>query len=465
MHDRIDAFVEANADAMIEDIKKLIAIRSVRGDAEPGMPYGRAVNDALVCARNIAETAGLNAENVAGCMLDVNLNDREDVLGILCHLDVVPEGTGWTTPPFEGHIRDGRIYGRGAADNKGPAVAAIYALRCVKELGAPLSKNVRLMLGTDEENGSSDLKAYTKIKRLPPFCFSPDAAFPVYNIEKGRYAGAFASAWAPSDALPRILSVDGGSAVNVVPDEATAVIAGMDAETVRPFAAAFAEASGVDFDLGETADGCRIEAKGLGTHASFPEFGRNAVTALIGLLAGMPFADSEGFERLKSVNALLPHGDFSGTALGVAMSDELSGSLTLNLGVFHFGDTGLKGEFDARCPLCSTEENTSRVIASRFAALGLTVGHTEMILPHHVPEDLPFIATLLGAYEEVTGMKGECVAMGGGTYIHGYENCVAFGAAYPETETYAHAADEYSVIEELKANIKIYVRVILRMCA
>lgn len=464
MQDRIDAFVERNTDAMLDDIKKLVAIRSVKGEAKPGMPYGQAIAEAVDCAAEIARTHGFDSNNVEGYMLEINLNDQPDALGIICHLDVVPEGKGWTTPPYEADVRDGRIYGRGTADNKGPAVAAIYALKCARELGLPFSKNVRLMLGTDEENGSSDLRAYSKLRIMPPFCFSPDAAFPVYNIEKGRYAPYFTADFPVSDALPRILSIKGGDAVNIVPDEAQALVEGLSIDVMEPYAQRFTENSGVTFGFEQSGSGILIKAQGLSTHASYPSYGKNAITALIALLCEMPFADSEGFSRLKGLHALLPHGDYSGQAIGIAMEDDLSGPLTLNLGIIDYAPAGLKGEFDARCPICSTEENTSCILAEKFAGQGLEINTTTMQLPHHVPGDLPFIQTLLKAFEDVTGMKGECVAMGGGSYVHGMENSVAFGAAFPETETYAHAADEYSVIDELKANIKVYVQVILDMC-
>jgi succinyl-diaminopimelate desuccinylase len=465
MEGRIDSFISANRKAMLSDVAKLVSIRSVRGKAAYSMPYGPAVAAALDCAAGMAAGHGLAAKNVDGYILEIDLNDLPDRLGILCHLDVVPEGAGWSTPPFEMDTRDGKIYGRGVADNKGPAVAAIYALKCVKELGVPLSGNVRLMLGTDEEHGSSDLKAYRERREMPPCCFSPDAAFPVYNIEKGRYASTFGASWEKSEGLPHILSAEGGSAVNVVPDTAEAVVAGLNADEASETASAVTEATGVNFETTDVPGGVRIKAAGVGTHASFPEYGKNAVTAMIELLGRLPLHPSEGLDRLRTLNALVPHGDFSGKALGVAMSDSLSGPLTFNLGIFSMDEEGMSASFDARCPLCSNDENTTDVIAGRLRENGFETGDDRMSPPHHVSEELPFVKTLLKAYEETTGLKGECLAMGGGTYVHGIENCVAFGAAYPETETYAHAADEYTVIEELEANVKIYVKVILDFCA
>ena len=465
MKNKIEALAEGYAKEMLADIRELVAVRSVKGEPSPGLPYGSAIGEAIVCAESIARRHGFSASCCDGYMLEVNLNDLPDALGILCHLDVVHEGSGWTTPPYEADVREGKIYGRGTADNKGPAIASLYALKLVRELGVPLRRNVRLMLGTDEESGSSDLKEYFKRRTQPPFCFSPDAAFPVYNLEKGRFAPQFSAAYAVSDALPRILTVEGGHAVNIVPEEARAVVQGLSKTAVEEFAAACSEKTGVSFTVEGSGADVTIAARGLSTHASYPEDGNNALTALIELLAAMPFAPCEGFAKLLFLHSLLPHGDYHGKALGIAQEDELSGPLTCNLGIFRYGLDALEGGLDARCPICSNEENTSKVIEKALGAQGIGLSATKMVLPHHVPEQLPFIQTLLRSFESYSGLTGECLSMGGGTYVHGMPNSVAFGAAFPDTETYAHAADEYAVIEELVCCVKIFADIIIEMCS
>ena len=121
------------------------------------------------------------------------------------------------TKPFEPVEQDGKLYGRGTADDKGPAVAALYAMRAVKELNIPINKRVRLILGTDEECGSSDIAHYYAVEKEAPMTFSPDGAFPVVNIEKGHLDGAFEAEFEPSEALPRVKSVTAGTKINVVP--------------------------------------------------------------------------------------------------------------------------------------------------------------------------------------------------------------------------------------------------------
>lgn len=464
MDNSIRSFIERNKDKMLDDIKTIIAVRSVKGDAKPGMPYGEGPAAAVKCMEALAKSHGFETKNVDGYVLEVNMNSLPDELGILCHLDVVHEGTGWTTPPYEADIREGRIYGRGSADNKGPAIASLYAMKCVKELNVPLKKNVRLMLGTDEECGSSDLVEYWKRATPPPFCFSPDAAFPVYNIEKGRFAPHFTASFSSSDSMPKIVSINGGNAVNIVPEAAFAEISGISLAEMQKYGEEYTGKTGVTFTFEEKGDAIAIKAAGVSTHASYPAEGNNALTALIALLSNMPFADSEGFNKLKAVAELLPHCDYSGKAVGIDVEDEISGALTCNLGTFEYTDTQIIGGIDIRSPICGNKENVALTMEKSFNEKGFTLDTNEMVLPHYVPEDMPFIKTLLKNYEEVTGMKGECVSMGGGTYVHGMKNSVAFGAAFPDTDTYAHSADEYAVIDELVACVEIFARVIIEMC-
>ncbi len=198
---QIQQYFAAQRQKMIEDICKLVRIRSVGEEAEPGKPYGPGPAAALAQALDMAREMGFAVRNYDNYVGTADLNDQPTQLAILAHLDVVHEGTGWTvTQPYEPLEKDGKLYGRGTGDDKGPAVAALYAMKAVKDLGLPLTKNVRLILGTDEERGSSDLNYYFNIEKAPPMSFSPDASYPVINIEKGGLHSAFTAQWKPDAA-------------------------------------------------------------------------------------------------------------------------------------------------------------------------------------------------------------------------------------------------------------------------
>lgn len=461
----IEQYINSHRQEMSDDICTLCRINSEKMPYVEGKPYGEGPFMALNAALGMAEGYGFSIKNYDNYVGTVDLNDKESHLDILAHLDVVPAGEGWTvTEPFEPVEKDGKLFGRGTADDKGPAVAALYALRAVKELGIPVKKNVRLILGTDEECGSSDIKHYYSVEKEAPMTFSPDGAFPVVNIEKGRLAGHFTASWEKSDASPRLVSLNAGVKVNVVPGKAYAVVEGLSIAELTAAAGKTEKETGIRFQFSEKAEGVHITAVGEGAHASTPHEGKNALTGLLCLVTSLPLAACPQIEALKKLLELMPHGDVNGKALGVEMSDDLSGKLTLAFSMLNVDAESLDGEFDSRCPICSTVDNTLNVIKENMAAKGFTLHNDTMTPPHHVDGDSAFVRTLLAAYEDYTGLKGSCESMGGGTYVHSLKNGVAFGAALPGTDNRMHGADEFAVIDELLVSAKIFAQVIADLC-
>lgn len=451
---------------MLRDICALIRIPSEKGEAKEGMPYGEGPAKAMDAAAKLAESRGFSSRNYENRVITIDLNDKPRQLDILAHLDVVPAGNNWTvTEPFEPILKDGKLYGRGTADDKGPAVAALYAMMAVRDLGIPLTKNVRLVLGGDEECGSSDIAYYYQHESEAPMTFSPDAAFPVINIEKGRFGTWVQAGWKESCALPRIVSAHGGVKNNVVPDTAEAVLEGIAAEEVSACARRAAEKTGIEFELKREGKTIRVTAHGSCAHASTPGDGNNAVTGLITFLIGLSLPESESLRALRSLNALFPHGDWSGRAAGVAMRDEISGELTLTLDLFEYGQTGFRAYFDGRTPVCATNENLRDKFFARTAELGLDAEKTEVSPAHHVPADSPFLRTLLRCYEQYSDRKGGCLAIGGGTYCRHLKNGVGFGCSMPGTDNRMHGADEFAVVKELLLSAEIFAQVIIDLCS
>lgn len=462
----IEQYIEKHKEEMVEDIFTLCRIDSQKMPYEKGMPYGKGPSMALSTALSMAEGYGFSVCNYDDYVGTVDLNDKEKQLDILAHLDVVPAGEGWqVTKPFEPILKDGKLYGRGTADDKGPAVAALYALRAVKELGIPLSKNVRLILGTDEECGSSDIAHYYDVEEEAPMTFSPDAAFPVTNVEKGRLAGHFTGKFAPPKDLPKIVSIEAGIKTNVVPGKAYAAVEGIERSVMDEVAKEVERETNIHFDLESTQTVTRITAIGAGAHAAHPEDGNNALTGLLTYLVRLPLAPCEQVTTLQNLQTLIPHGDVNGAGLGVAMEDEISGRLTLAFSMLNVTEDQLEGDFDSRCPICANEDNMLKVVKQNMAAVGLTLENDSMRPPHHVDGNSHFVKTLLKVYEDYTGRKGECQSMGGGTYVHDLKNGVAFGAAMPETDNHMHGADEFAVLEELVVSAKIFAQVIVELCS
>lgn len=463
--EKIEAYIDAHRQEMLEDICTLCRINSEKMAYKTGKPFGEGTFQALSKALAMAERYGFHIKNHDNYVGTIDLNEGVRHLDILAHLDVVPAGEGWTvTEPFVPVEKDGKLYGRGTADDKGPAVAALYAMRAVKELGIPLTKNCRLILGTDEECGSGDIAHYYDEEPEAPMTFSPDSSFPVYNIEKGGMNAHFTKEFDASEALPRIRSVEAGVKINVVPGTASAVVEGMDAAQISEIADAVEKETGVSCEVKATEEAVSITAVGKGAHASTPDEGVNALTGLLVLLSRLPLAPCGQAEAINDLLALIPHGDTRGEGLGIAMSDELSGELTLAFSLLKIDEDSLDASFDSRCPLCANEDNVLKVVKEKLEEKGFALHTREMRPPHHVSGDSAFVKTLLSAYEQYTGQKGECLSMGGGTYVHELKNGVAFGASMPGTDNRMHGADEFAVIDELLTAAKIYAQVIIDLC-
>lgn len=464
-NNEINAYFKANADSMLEDISRLVAIDSSRSGALDGKPFGEGPAEALRSALEIGKRMGFTVRNVDNYAGVIECADAEPELGILAHLDVVEAGSGWTYKPFEMTREGGMIYGRGVTDDKGPAVAALYALAAVREIDPERAKKTRLILGCAEETGSECMAYYRTREPFPKHVFSPDSEFPVINIEKGRYAPVFEARWAKNDGLPRVVSLEGGKTTNVIPSKARAVIEGLSSEEIEAVCRESRRDMNISFELVQVGSYVRIDAAGKSAHASTPGEGVNALTALISLVSKLPIVKSKGFTRLKSVAKLFSHGDNAGRALGIDMADNLSGALTLAFTVFKMDETGLRAQFDSRVPLCGNDENVRREAEQALASEQLIVtSDFEMLPPHHTPGDSEFVKTLLSVYERWTGNKGSCIALGGITYVHDIEGGVAFGCAMPgKRDGNIHGPDEYAQVGDLILSAKIFTDAILQI--
>lgn len=461
MQIKISKYIDDHASDMIAVLSSLVAIPSVRGKAEPGMPYGKEPARALSLMLSTAEKCGFvvkNHENYVGT-IDFD-SSKETALGILCHLDVVPEGTGWTNPPYTLTLSGGKLSGRGTADDKGPAVAVLFALRALRECGYELTKNVRFIVGCDEECGSSDLAYYRKKENLPAHVFTPDGSFPVINLEKGMVRGKIVKKIS-SDGNKTILSASGGTVVNAVPDRAYATLHGFSESDLASAVKAVPENAEIFLEKEE--NNIKVTMKGKSAHASTPEDGKNAVTALFTFLGALPCDDGSAAFFAK-LSTLFRFGETDGSSLGIQASDEKSGALTFVFSVFHFENGSFEGCFDIRFPISLTSAKIRTKLEKVFSNFGFSIDEWNSSEPHYVDENSDFVQTLLSVYTELTRRKGHCIAIGGGTYVHGVDGGVAFGAAFPGVENHMHGADEFISLEDMLLTSKIYAEAILRLC-
>ncbi|MCQ2770471.1 MAG: dipeptidase PepV [Clostridia bacterium] len=458
---KIPKTIEDLTGDMIEDLSALIRIPSVRGEAEEGYPFGKEPARALEKMLELAKRLGFSVRNVDNYVGIIDFYPkREPTLGILCHLDVVPEGNGWHTPPYEMTLKDGNLYGRGVIDDKGPAISVLYAMFALKKLGVNLKENVRFIVGTDEECGSSDLAYYMKKEKLPTRLFTPDGSYPIINLEKGQVRITFEKKFT-STGTKTIKNVVGGTVTNAVPEMCEATVSGFSIPELK------AVSSKVDtettFEFTANGDDVRIVCTGKSAHASQPETGKNAVTSMLKLLGSLDTDDATG-KSFKDMSEVFVYGETDGTSLGVKMSDDKSGALTFVHSINKYDGEKYTGRIDIRFPICSNTKEVREKLETAFKPVEIEISEFTGVEPHYVDENSDFIQTLLRVYEDVSGRKGSCIAIGGGTYVHETEGGVAFGGEFIGDDNHMHGADEKMSLDLFKFNARMYAEAILALC-
>ena len=414
---QIRQYLESHIDDMTALLRELVAVPSVQGDAEESFPFGREPARALEIMLRECRKAGFDVENVENYAGSADINSLEAQLAVLTHLDVVPAGDGWSSPPFELTQVGDKLVGRGTIDDKGPAVAAFFAAKAVKELGIPLKKGVRLIFGTNEENGSADLAYYRSKRTLPPMVFTPDGEYPVINAEKGMLRVYFSAKYSG-------IPVRGGTVINAVP-----AVCSDDAN----------------------------DYFGKSAHASTPEKGENAITKYLDIQGNL-------HPLLNNLSELFPHGEFNGRSCGLGFRDDISGDMTCVLSMLNARDGRLCGGIDIRFPLDRTKAEISGIICEKLRSAGFEIDSCEGVEPHCTDENSTFVQALLKTYERVTGKNGRCIAIGGGTYVHEIEGGVAFGAEFPGEDGHMHSPDEFITVGNLLKNAEIMAEAIAEIC-
>lgn len=418
----IRKYLEDKKEEMIAFLGELIAVRSVQEEAKEGYPFGRNSAKALEIMLDKCKELGFSVENVDNYAGSADFNNCEAALGILSHLDVVPEGSGWTSEPYVLKRENGILTGRGTIDDKGPAVASLYAMKALKELNIPLKKGVRLIFGTNEENGGDDIEHYRKTHSLPPMVFTPDGEYPVINGEKGMLR-IYISA-----ELEEKMEIRAGEVINAVPMACSV----------------------------ET-DSSVMLYEGKSAHASTPEKGENAITKFLADYSGNSTA-------LNGLKQIFQHGDVEGSAIFGDNSADFTCVLSLLKTVEKFEKCYIEGGIDVRFPFGHTKEEVQEIICSKLEAAGITVDSVMAVNPHYTDENSNFVQSLLRVYEQVTGEKGRCITIGGGTYVHDIEGGVAFGAEYEGGSGNMHGANEYITEESLLLNAEIMAEAIKAIC-
>lgn len=456
---RIDSLIDGWRDEIYETLKGWVAIDSPSVEpAGEGRPFGENVRRALDLALSDAEKMGFAVRNFDGYAGDITLGEGEQTLGMLAHLDVVPAGDGWTHDPFACERENGRVYGRGVMDDKGPAIAALYAMRAVRDAGVALKDGVRLILGCDEEVAMRGLLHYASKVKMPDYGFSPDAEYPLINIEKGGINILLSCLCAgEEDAEIPVYEINAGERVNVVPGTARAVVGTKSvsaADIEKRLAGAEYKVAVTDLGNGRA----QIETTGVQAHASVPELGLNAA----GLLFNALVRCGAGGGVKAAVAAMDKYfgteGD--GRSAGIAAEDSECGNLTCNIGLVRFDGVHFEVTLDIRYPLATNEERILGQMCYKLTDTPLSVRRLSGRTVHHVPADHKVVKGLLEVYHDVTGLPAYPIAIGGGTYSRMMPNTVAFGINFPGDVDTCHMPDEYVDWEKFILSVKIFAHAI-----
>ena len=464
--------VTSRKQALLDDLFRLLEIDSVRNDelASPEAPVGPGPLKALEEFMTMAEEDGFTTKQFGPWAGRVEIGSGEELLGILGHVDVVPAGSGWETDPFEPVIKDGRIYGRGSSDDKGPTVAAYFAIKLLRELGVEFNKRIHLIVGTDEESGWQCMDYYFQHAEMPDFGFSPDADFPIINGEKGNVSALISTCNGNQcEGQVELVSFEAGLRPNMVPESALAKLKVVDSDLLKHLNlekdfASYLKDNQLKGEISVLDDMVTITLIGKSAHGSTPEKGINGATYLARFLSRLTFNQEQAQDFIKVLSDPLFLG-FDGSKVGVAHNHEVMGDVSMNVGIANYRQADdVLIDINFRFPKGTHPEQMLEQIQESLKDYKcLEIKMSSAKEPHYVPADDPLVTTLLDVYQKQTGQEAYEQTIGGGTYGRLMPRGVAYGALFPDSIDTMHQANEFLAEEDLLRATAIYAEAIYRL--
>ena len=431
-------------DEFLTSLKTLISYPSVLNEGENGTPFGQAIQDVLektleIC-RSLGFTTYLDPKGYYGY---AEIGQGAELLAVLCHLDVVPSGDeeDWRTPPFEASIKDGWIFGRGVQDDKGPSMAALYAVKALLDSGVKFKKRVRFIFGTDEETLWRCMGRYNELEETATLGFAPDSSFPLTYAEKGLLQVKLHGPGSDQ------LDLEAGEAFNVVPGKAS-----YQGELLEPVVAGL-QAAAFEYEQNDQ----QVTVLGLPKHAKDAAEGINAIVRLATVLQPLQAHPALAFIA-EAVGE-----DATGSRLFGDISDEPSGRLSFNIAGLTLNSEKSEIRIDIRIPVLADKDQLVAQLAEIAGRYQLDYEEFDYLAPLYVPKDSELVSTLMAIYQEKTGDTSPAMSSGGATFARTMPNCVAFGALFPGVEQTEHQANERASLEDLYRAMDIYAETIFRL--
>ena len=444
----MNSIMEKYFDGIVDSTVEILKFDSSLKPADGDYPFGKETADCLAFFLSLAESMGFETHNYDNYVGEVVFGTGKE-FAILAHLDVVPAGNGWKYPPFGGVINDEpsdggvlgtKIWGRGAMDDKTPAIVCLYALKALKDEGFVPSRKIKLIVGCNEEAGWKCIEHYNQVAVMPEEGFTPDANFPVIYAEKGilHFTMSFPINEAPMSQLKA------GERVNMVADLATAILTRKAGGKLVGYENPIA---GTHLSYDNTTNILRVDGKSA--HGSTPELGANALQALLAFLGSFHADCKKAYDVL-----------FNDVVGLKALADE-TGKLTMSPDVAEFKDGVLKITTDIRFPATLALET----VTAKLDEMGVEYTIDNYQAPLYNNPNGSLISTLIGVYNSVTGKDEAPIAIGGGTYARALKCGCAFGPEICGEEATIHQANEYVTFERIRLMSEVYYAAIKAVCS
>ena len=447
--------VENNKELIIKKTQELIQIPSVLDESSSSedAPFGIKIKEALDYMMNLAKEDGFETALDGGYAGHVNYGNKNGkIIGVLCHLDVVPEGTDWLYPPYAASIVDGKMYGRGTTDDKGPTMAAYFALKFIKDAGIKIKNQIRIIFGTDEETGWRGIAHYLQNFPMPDMGFAPDASFPLIYGEKGRMSYDLTlNSWDDEDIL---VSITGGERYNVVLEEVKAIV---KKDLTKEFEA-YTKDNNLEYNVEVIDNLYHLTLKGKAAHAMEPHKGVNAGTHMCNFLK-----DYSNNQMVKYV-ANKHHLSHVCEKLGLDYEDYEMGPITCNIGIMNINKEATRVTLDLRYPVRYDTDNFNKKLEEITSKFNISITDKTNKTPHYVSPEDDLVKLLYQAYVKNTNDSvNKPFTIGGGTYASILERAVAFGMMMPDEEELCHQRNEYLNLDTLFKGILIYIDAMLAL--
>ena len=448
---------------LLKDLFDLLSVRSILGtDITEETPFGSGPREALDLILSFGKRDGYKTKLVENKAGHIEVGEGEELFGILGHVDVVPVvEADWTSHPFKPEIRDGKIFARGSLDDKGPTMAAYYAVKLLDKLGVKWNKRVRVIVGSDEETGFRCVEAYFKHEEQPASGFTPDAMFPLVYAEKARATFDHKLKFVDEDGQYnyKLVKFNGGQVLNMVVASAKAELEGEASDIKEKFENFLAqEKLEGEVEVGNT---IKLTLKGKAAHGSTPQYGINGATKLAEFLSTLGL-DNNGKNFVDYIVEKLANDPF-GEKLGINYSDDEMGEATYNYGILEYDLERKIGLVSTDCRHPKKFDLVDRLNGIKVDNIDIEVTSTKEA--HYVPKDDELVTTLMDVYRKHTGdTKNDAFVLGGGTYARCLKKGVAFGLLFPGKEDTMHQANEYLEVEDLLLATAIYAEGIYKLC-